>query len=102
MPKEEAKMTIADLMKGQRFRVLRVLLSGEIGKRLADMGFTQGVEGRVVRSALFGDPIQVCLMGYNISIRRSEASGVEVETLGHGGRGSGCGHGHRRGWWRNI
>lgn len=89
-------MTIADLQRGQRFRVLKVMLSGEIGKRLADMGFTQGVEGRVVRSALFGDPIQICLMGYNISIRRSEAAGIEIEPLECGG----CGHRHRRGWWR--
>lgn len=94
-------MTIADLKHGQKFKVKKVSVSGEIGKRLADMGFTRGVEGRVIRSALFGDPIQICLMGYNVSIRRSEASGVEVELLSHGGR-HGHGHGRGHGWWKNL
>ncbi len=85
-------MNISDLERGQKFRVKKVHIAGEIGKRLADMGFTQGVEGVVVRSALFGDPIQVRLMHYNISIRRSEARGVEVESLGFG---DGHGHHHR-------
>jgi Fe2+ transport system protein FeoA len=74
-------MVITDLNNGDMFKIKRVTLPGEIGKRLADMGFSKNVEGKVVRSALFGDPIQVKIMGYNISIRKSEASGVAVELI---------------------
>ncbi len=74
-------MFITDLNNGDRFRIKKVTLPGEIGKRLADMGFSKNVEGKVIRSALFGDPIQVKIMGYNISIRKSEANGVAVDVI---------------------
>jgi Fe2+ transport system protein FeoA len=74
-------MTIADLANKEQFEVLGVTLSKEVGKRLADMGFTRGTKGMVVRSALLGDPLQIKLMGYDVSIRRSEAAGVEVQRL---------------------
>jgi len=77
-------LTIDNLMNGERFKVERVVLSGEIGKRLADMGFIKGIEGCVVRSALFGDPLQVKILGYDISIRRTEAQGIEVIYVSKG------------------
>jgi Fe2+ transport system protein FeoA len=72
-------LTIADLKNGDRFKVRKVVLAKEIGKRLADMGFTAGAEGVVVRCALLRDPLQVRIYGYNVSIRRSEARGIAVE-----------------------
>jgi len=77
----EASMTILDVKPGVPFVVLGVNLGKEIGKRLADMGFTQGVEGRVVRKALFGDPLQVAILGYQVSIRKAEAAGVAIDLL---------------------
>ncbi len=74
-------MVIADLNNGDKFKIKKVNLRGETGKRLADMGFSKDVEGKVIRSALLGDPIQVKIMGYNISIRKSEAKGVSVELI---------------------
>lgn len=74
-------MLICDLKNGERFRVKRVTITRAIGKRLADMGFTEGVEGIVIRSALLGDPIQVHILDYDISIRKSEAQGVEVDFI---------------------
>ncbi|NTV29126.1 MAG: ferrous iron transport protein A [Candidatus Omnitrophica bacterium] len=75
-------MTIADLNNGDAFKVKRVVLGREIGKRLADMGFVPGAAGKVVRSALLGDPLQVKICYYDISLRRKEASGVEIEPEG--------------------
>lgn len=75
-------MTIGDLKAGDRFVVRGVDLGRETGKRLADMGFTRGVEGRVVRKALFGDPLQVSILGYHVSIRKAEAEGVSVDRPG--------------------
>jgi Fe2+ transport system protein FeoA len=73
-------MTIFDIRKGEKFRIIKILLNKEVGKRLADMGFVNGVEGIVVRSALMGDPIQVSILGYNVTLRKSEAIGIEVVT----------------------
>ncbi|MEI8346260.1 MAG: FeoA domain-containing protein [Pseudomonadota bacterium] len=74
-------MVISELTNGERFKVIKVTLAREIGKRLADMGFNEGVEGKVVRCALLGDPIQVHILDYDISIRRSEAAGVEIRKI---------------------
>jgi Fe2+ transport system protein FeoA len=74
-------MTIMDLKAGDSFVVKGVELTRETGKRLADMGFTQGTEGRVVRKALFGDPLQVAILGYQVTIRKTEAAGVVVDLL---------------------
>ena len=74
-------MTIRDLKAGDHFVVKGVELSRETGKRLADMGFTRGVEGKVVRKALFGDPFQVYILGYQVTIRKAEAAGVSVEPV---------------------
>ncbi len=72
-------MTIADLKKDDLFIVRRVSLSGEIGKRLADMGFVKGAGGKFIRQALCGDPLQVKICHYDVSLRRQEASGIEVD-----------------------
>jgi ferrous iron transport protein A len=74
-------MTILDLDRGAFFKVKAVRIPKEVGKRLADMGFVKGAEGRVVRSALLGDPLQIKICRYDVSIRRAEAAGVEVELL---------------------
>lgn len=101
-------MFVSDAPPGASFRVKRVVLDKEVGRRLADMGFTEGVEGAVVRSGFFHDPIQVRIRGYDVLLRRSEAAGIEVEPVGdwsaardamrgRGGPGMGRGHGHGRG-----
>jgi ferrous iron transport protein A len=72
-------MTIADSPAGILFRVLKVGLPGEIGKRLADMGFTAGAEGTVIRKGFLHGPIQVRIRGYDILIRQREAAGIDVK-----------------------
>jgi len=74
-------MILTELHNGDSFRISQIKVPGATGKRLSDMGFTRNTEGLVVRSALFGDPIQVTIMGYNVSIRRTEAASIEVELL---------------------
>jgi len=72
-------MTIMDLKIGDRFIVKGVDLTRETGKRLADMGFTRGAEGQVIRKALFGDPLEITILGYQVTIRKAEAAGVSVD-----------------------
>ncbi|HOX92872.1 MAG TPA: FeoA domain-containing protein [Spirochaetales bacterium] len=74
-------MTIADMPRGLGFTVVSVTVGKEIGKRLADMGFTQGAEGVVLRRGSFGGPLHIRLRGYDILIRKSEAQAIEVEAL---------------------
>lgn len=75
-------MYLSDAPDGASFRVIRVTIGKEVGKRLADMGFTEGAEGAVVRGGLFRGPLQVRIRGYDVLIRRTEAAGIEVEPVG--------------------
>jgi ferrous iron transport protein A len=75
-------MFLSDVPNGASFRVVTVALGKEVGKRLADMGFTENTEGAVVRSGFFHGPIQVRIRGYDILIRRSEAKGIAVLPVG--------------------
>lgn len=77
-------MQVSNLGPGQRFKVVRMSLSKEVGKRLADMGFTEGRCGVVVRRGLIGGPMHVRILGYDLLIRRSEAAGIEVEAISEG------------------
>ena len=75
-------MLLSDAPNGASFTVIRVARGKEVGKRLADMGFTEGTEGAVVRSGFFRGPIQVRIRGYDILIRRFEAAGIAVKAVG--------------------
>jgi len=75
-------MFLSDAPGGASFKVIKVALGKEVGKRLADMGFTEGTEGAVVRSGFFRGPLQIRIRGYDILIRRYEAGGIEVEPVG--------------------
>ena len=75
-------MVLSNAPNGASFTVVKVALGKEVGKRLADMGFTEGTEGAVVRSGFFHGPLQVRIRGYDILIRRYEAAGIEVTPVG--------------------
>ena len=71
---EEA--TLADLPSGARGVVRSVRCARSVARRLMEMGVLPGTPIRVVRVAPLGDPIELRLRGYALSIRRSEAAGV--------------------------
>jgi len=71
-------MFLSDVAPGMRFVVTRVRVAGEIGRRLADMGFTEGSRGEMIRGALMRGPMQVRLNDYDLLIRRMEAASIEV------------------------
>jgi Fe2+ transport system protein FeoA len=78
-PHIETACSLEALKPGMSFVVDGVEAGGEIGKRLADMGFVKGTMGTVIRTALFGDPVQINIMGYQLSIRKSEARSIRVK-----------------------
>lgn len=72
-------MTLKDLPVGEWGQVRSVTGNSVISKRLMEMGVVPGVSIRRVKSAPFGDPIEVRLLGYNLAIRGNEAEAVEIE-----------------------
>jgi ferrous iron transport protein A len=71
-------LLLSDVPEGASFRVKQVKLGKEVGKRLADMGFTEGTGGMVVRRGFFRGPLQIRILGYDVLVRRYEAAGIEV------------------------
>ncbi|MBN1348669.1 ferrous iron transport protein A [candidate division KSB1 bacterium] len=74
-------MTLNDIAEKQKFKIIRVIATGEIRTRLVDMGFIGGMQGKVLRKALLNDPIELQLKGYKVSLRRSEARQILVENI---------------------
>lgn len=71
---------LSDLRPGARGRIAFVSGRGPVRKRLMEMGFTSDTQFEIVRVAPMGDPIEIKLRGYHLSLRKSEANHVEVEV----------------------
>ncbi len=78
---EGERMTLDRLGAGQRCRILRVAGSPELRKRIASMGGTRGTVVEVTKVAPLGDPMDLKLKGYHLSLRKAEAREIEVEPL---------------------
>jgi ferrous iron transport protein A len=74
--------TLAKVAIGSRVKVQRIDGADEVTCRLMEMGLTPGVELRLVGTAPLGDPLELELRGYRLSVRKSEAARVAVEPLG--------------------
>jgi ferrous iron transport protein A len=72
--------TLAELPVGSRAKVARVEGADDVTCRLMEMGLTPGVELRVVGVAPLGDPLELELRGYRLSVRKTEAARVEIQT----------------------
>ncbi|BCV21694.1 DtxR family transcriptional regulator [Moorella sp. Hama-1] len=73
--------TLSELTKGARGRVIKITATGEIRRRLLDMGVVPGTEVAVTGVAPLGDPIELKIKGYNLSLRKKEAAAIFVEQL---------------------
>lgn len=71
--------TLRDLKPGQKARIVNIKGRGGVNKRIVDMGFTPGTMVEVERVAPLGDPIDVKVKGYHLSLRKEEAAGISVE-----------------------
>lgn len=74
-------MALDQLPVGCRCRVCTIAGDDEVSQRLLEMGLTPGVEIAMVGTAPLGDPLELELRGYRLSVRRSEAARVEIEQL---------------------
>ena len=74
-------MKLCELGVGHRARVRAVDGTDEVTMRLLEMGLTPGVDVRLIGIAPLGDPLELELRGYRLSIRRAEAALVELESV---------------------
>lgn len=72
--------TLASLPVGSRGKVVRIGGADEISIRLLEMGLTPGTEVSVIGVAPLGDPLELELRGYRLSIRKAEAARIEIDA----------------------
>lgn len=73
--------SMADIAVGNSCRIIKVNGEGRVRRRLFDMGVTPGINVYVRKKAPLGDPIEITIRGYELTLRANEASLVEVEVI---------------------
>ena len=71
--------TLRDVKIGKRAKVIKLHGEGALKRRIMDMGITKGVELFVRKVAPLGDPLEISVRGYELSIRKGDAEMIEVE-----------------------
>ena len=71
--------TLKDVGVGETVKVLKINGEGKVKRRIMDMGITKGVEIYVRKVAPLGDPIEITVRGYELSLRKADAEMLEVE-----------------------
>lgn len=71
--------TLKDESIGQTVKVKKLTGEGPVKRRIMDMGITKGVEIYVRKVAPLGDPVEVTVRGYELSLRKADAEMIEVE-----------------------
>ncbi|MFN2392511.1 MAG: ferrous iron transport protein A [Pyrinomonadaceae bacterium] len=73
-------MNLTNLTIGEKATVVSVNGNNAVAKRLMEMGVVPGVSVRVIKSAPFGDPLEIWVRGYHLAMRKSEADTIEVQS----------------------
>lgn len=71
--------TLKDVSIGQTVKVKKLTGEGPVKRRIMDMGITKGVEIYVRKVAPLGDPVEITVRGYELSLRKADAEMIEVE-----------------------
>ena len=71
--------TLKEARIGQTVRVKKLNGEGAVKRRVMDMGITKGVEVHIRKVAPLGDPVEVNVRGYELSLRKADAEMIEVE-----------------------
>ena len=72
-------MTLKEVGIGETVKVVKLNGEGAIKRRIMDMGITKGTEIYVRKVAPFGDPVEVTVRGYELSLRKADAEMIEVK-----------------------
>ena len=71
-------MTLKETAAGKTVKITRINGDGPVKRRIMDMGLTKGTEVTIRKIAPLGDPIELTVRGYELSIRKDEAAAIEV------------------------
>lgn len=71
--------TLKDVRIGETVRVTKVGGEGALKRRIMDMGITKGVSIKVMKVAPLGDPIEITVRGYELTLRKADCEKIEVE-----------------------
>lgn len=71
--------TLKDVAVGKTVKVAKLTGTGPVKRRIMDMGITKGVEIFVRKVAPLGDPVEVTVRGYELSLRKADAEMIEIE-----------------------
>ena len=71
--------TLKQAAIGDTVKVVKLHGEGAVKRRIMDMGITRGAEGHIRKVAPLGDPIEVTVRGYELSLRKADAEMIEVE-----------------------
>ena len=70
--------TLKDLSVGQEGKITKIGTSGALKQRFMDMGITKGTVAKIIKIAPLGDPIEIEIRGYNLSIRKADAEKIQI------------------------
>lgn len=73
-----AATTLRDAKAGQTVTVAKITGTGSLRQRILDMGLTKGTEVRIRKVAPLGDPLEITVRGYELSLRKAEAARIEL------------------------
>lgn len=71
--------TLRQAKIGDTVKVVRLHGEGAVKRRIMDMGITKGVEIKIRKVAPLGDPVEITVRGYELSLRKADAEMIEVE-----------------------
>ena len=71
--------TLRDVPVGSTVKVVKIHGEGAVKRRIMDMGITRGIEVTIRKVAPLGDPIEINVRGYELSLRKADAESIEVE-----------------------
>ena len=71
--------TLKDTKVGETVKVVKLTGEGAVKRRIMDMGITKGVEVHIRKVAPLGDPVEVTVRSYELSLRKADAEMIEVE-----------------------
>ncbi|MBR0197616.1 MAG: ferrous iron transport protein A [Kiritimatiellae bacterium] len=72
-------MTLDQVQIGEERTITKILGEGAVKRRIMDMGLTKGTKVTIIKVAPLGDPLELLVRGYDLSIRKDEAAKIEVE-----------------------
>lgn len=71
--------TLREAHVGERLKVIKLTGEGAVKRRIMDMGITKGVDVYIRKVAPLGDPVEITVRGYELSLRKADAEMIQVE-----------------------